>query len=534
MKKFTLYILTAFGLMGLATSCNDFGDVNNDPMNLNPGVVDYKMEFTQVEAQICGSDWDVWRNGCIYTANMIQHTASVDWAYGVFYTWNDQYSGAYWGGFYSGGRAAIRNIIDVMNNWEGNPAYANEYQMCRILKAYMFQNMTDLYGDVPYSEAGQGYSTNPIPYPKYDTQEAIYNDLLKELDEAQAALSTSAGNTIGAADLIYNGDAAKWKKFANSLMLRVAMRLTKVAPDKAKTWVAKAVSNGLFVSNDDNAIVRHTNGSPSDDSAEPYGKVFSSLDTQAFYISETFINILQDDPRLPLIATVCTRDPKPGWGDADFDLGDNTAAKQKGMPVGYDVSGGDWDLSKAPGYPGENWRKAYSVPNRTVYARPDSPSMLVTHAGNLLLLADAVKRGLYTGYAEKFYRDGVTAAMKQFSYYEKASAMITDDAITAYLNANPLDADTEKALEQINTEYYIHTFCNEYEAFANWRRTGYPKLTPSQNAASYPNNVTNGEIPRRFIYPASEITANPVNYNDAVKRLSDGDKMTSRVWWDKK
>ena len=224
MKKFTLYILTAFGLMGLATSCNDFGDVNNDPMNLNPGVVDYKMEFTQVEAQICGSDWDVWRNGCIYTANMIQHTASVDWAYGVFYTWNDQYSGAYWGGFYSGGRAAIRNIIDVMNNWEGNPAYANEYQMCRILKAYMFQNMTDLYGDVPYSEAGQGYSTNPIPYPKYDTQEAIYNDLLKELDEAQAALSTSAGNTIGAADVIYNGDAAKWKKFANSLMLRVAMR----------------------------------------------------------------------------------------------------------------------------------------------------------------------------------------------------------------------------------------------------------------------------------------------------------------------
>lgn len=91
----------------------------------------------------------------------------------------------------------------------------------------------------------------------------------------------------------------------------------------------------------------------------------------------------------------------------------------------------------------------------------------------------------------------------------------------------------EKALEQINTEYYIHTFCNEYEAFANWRRTGYPKLTPARNAASYPNNVTNGEIPRRFIYPTSEITANPVNYNDAVKRLSGGDKMTSRVWWDK-
>ena len=357
--------------------------------------------------------------------------------------------------------------------------------------------------------------------------------MLKELDEAQAALSTSASNTIGAADVIYGGDATKWKKFANSLMLRVAMRLTKVAPDKAKTWVAKAVANGLFVSNDDNAIVRHANGSPSDDSAEPYGKVFSSLDTQAFFISETFIEILKDDPRLPLIATVCTKDPKPGWGDADFDLGDNASDKQKGMPVGYDSKGGDWDISKAPGYPGDDWRKTYSVPNRTVYARPDSPSMLVTHAGNLLLLADAVKRGLYTGDAENLYKEGVTAAMKQFSYYEKATTTITDAEIAAYLDANPLNADTEKALEQINTEYYIHTFCNEYEAFANWRRTGYPKLTPARNAASYPNNVTNGEIPRRFIYPTSEITANPVNYNDAVKRLSGGDKMTSRVWWDK-
>ena len=85
----------------------------------------------------------------------------------------------------------------------------------------------------------------------------------------------------------------------------------------------------MFVSNDDNAIVRHTNGSPSDDSAEPYGKVFSSLDTQAFYISETFINILQDDPRLPLIATVCTRILNRDGEMLIFDLGDNTAAKQK-------------------------------------------------------------------------------------------------------------------------------------------------------------------------------------------------------------
>jgi len=534
MKKLTLYTLAAFSLLGLTTSCNDFGDVNNDPMNLNPSVVDYKMEFTQVQAQICGSDWDIWRNGCIYLACMMQHTASVSWEYGTFYTWSNDYSGAYWTGFYSGGRAAIRNIIDVMGNWKDNPAYTNEYQMCRIMKAYMFQVMTDLYGDVPYFEAGKGYSEDPIPYPKYDKQEDIYNDLLKELDEAQGALSAAAGNTIGAADIIYGGDATKWKKFANSLMLRVAMRLTKVAPDKAKIWVAKAVTNGIFTSNDDNAYVPHANGSPTDDSAEPYGKVFSSLDTQAFFISETFINLLQNDPRLSLVATVCTQGPKPGWGDTDFDLGDNAADKQKGMPVGYDTEGGNWDLTGAPGYPGDNWRQVYSVPNRTVYARPDSPSMLVTYAGTQLLLADAVTRGIITtGNAKDYYKNGITAAMKQFSFYKKASTTITDDQINAYLAAKELSTDQATALKQINTEYYIHTFCNEYEAYANWRRTGYPALTPAKNAASYSGNVTNGQIPRRFMYPSNEATNNPVNYNEAVKRLSGGDKMSSRVWWDK-
>lgn len=533
MKKLTFYILTACSLLGLSTSCSDFGDVNNDPMNLNPGIVDYKMEFTQVQAQICGSDWDIWRNGCIYTACMIQHTASVNWQQGTFYTWNNDYSGAYWGGFYSGGRAAIRNIIDVMAHWEGDATRSNEYQMCRIMKAYMFQIMTDLYGDVPYFEAGKGYSENPIPYPKYDKQEDIYNDLLKELDEAQAALNTSAANSIGAADIIYEGDASKWKKFANSLMLRVAMRLTKVAPATAKTWVAKAVSNGLFANNDDNAMVRHTNGSPNDDSAEPYGKVFTSLDTQAFFLSETFVNMLQGDPRLPLVATVCTKGPKPGFGDGDFDLGDNTAAKQKGMPVGYDLEGGEFDLSKASGYPGENFRTVYSVPNRTVYGRSDSPSMLVTYAGNQLLLADAVTRGIISGDASTYYKNGITAAMKQFSFYEKSTSTITDSDISTYLAAKPLSATKEEALKQINTEYYIHTFCNEYEAYANWRRSGYPVLTPSKNAANYSGNVTNGQIPRRFMYPSNEATNNPVNYNEAVKRLNGGDKFTSRIWWDK-
>ena len=138
-------------------------------------------------------------------------------------------------------------------------------------------------------------------------------------------------------------------------------------------------------------------------------------------------------------------------------------------------------------------------------------------------MAEAAQRGwVTTGTAASFYNAGVTASMLQLN--QTGAALTVSDA-TDYLTANPYDG----TLEQINTQYYIVTFMDEYEAWANWRRSGFPVLTP----VNYFGNATNGTIPRRFTYPTGEAATNQANYNAAVAKLADGDKLTSRVWWDK-
>jgi hypothetical protein len=560
MKKIFLYLTTAaLGLVGLS-SCSDFEDMNIDPEHLGGGNLNYNLLFTGAQVQALGSDWDVWRNGIIYCANILQHTTSVGWtADYCFYHHNAGYNDAYWQIYSSDNRGAIREIINVLNEWKDAPGFENDYQIARIMKAYMFQRMTDLYGDIPYSEVGR--LAEGIGYPKYDTQESIYDDLLKELDEAQAAISGSASQ-LGNSDLYYKGDASKWKKFANSLMLRVAMRLSKVNPDKAKTWAAKAAANGVFTSVDDIAMLLHEDGIVTNDSAEPYGKIFSQEDVATYFISETFMNMLtsKSDPRISLIASICsdtTTNPAAKYNSGAFVKGDADPIKQKGLPIGYDrydlkqdktASSYKWNLAGAPNPPDttSNYIYQYSMPSRYTYADPaKAPTVLVSHAETQLLLAEAAVRGWVSGSAEEYYKEGVRAAMQQFKFYSGGTELynqyLTDAAINTYLTtSNPFSTGSnEDKLEQINTQYYITSFCDEYEAFANWRRSGYPVLIPYKNSdytggAISPQSID--AIPRRFTYPEEEAQSNPVNYNEAVRRIlpaGAGDKMNGRVWWDK-
>jgi hypothetical protein len=553
MKKILLYITIAALGIGLSSGCGNFDDMNIDPEHLSEDALvnsSYNMAFTMTQVQALGSDWDVWRNGIIYCSTMLQHTVSIGRAGYCFYEYSEEYNAAFWDIYSSGDRAAVREIITIVNQWKDAPGFENDYQMARIMKAYIFHRMTDLYGDIPYSEAGR--IKEGISYPKYDRQEDIYNDLLKELDEAQAAISGSSSQ-LGSADLYYGGDAAKWKMFANSLMLRVAMRLSKVDENTAKTYAAKASANGVFKNVDDNAMLKHTDGIATNDSAEPYGKIFSHEEPGKFFISETFMNILKGDPRIALIATICTdttTKPTAQYNSSNYVKGDPDPAKQKGLPIGYDhydpkeksdAAKWKWNLVNASGIAKGDYIYQYSLPNRHTYSDPKAPTMIVTHAETQLLLAEAAVRGWVSGQAEDYYKAGVQAAMEQFKFYAGATELyakyITPATVTvtAYLAANPFATDREKQLEQINTQYYITTFCDEYEAFANWRRSGYPVLTPVTNS-DYPgiNAHSTDAIPRRFTYPVDESQSNPANYMEAVKRLTPGeDKMSSRVWWDK-
>jgi hypothetical protein len=220
---------------------------------------------------------------------------------------------------------------------------------------------------------------------------------------------------------------------------------------------------------------------------------------------------------LPYLATVCANPALP------TDKGDTGFIRQRGQPGGYDPpnSGSAYDLVNAPGWPGD--QNNYSVVNRYTFARLDAPSFLLTYAETRLLMAEAAQRGWIAGAAAQYYSDGVTAAMQQLSL--QAGAGPSNALITGWLSAHPYDG----TYGQINTQYWVAGFMDENECFANWRRSGYPSLTP----VVYPGNGTGGTIPRRFTYPQDEASTNTANYNAAVSRLTGGDKMTSRVWWDK-
>ncbi|HEY2726562.1 MAG TPA: SusD/RagB family nutrient-binding outer membrane lipoprotein, partial [Parafilimonas sp.] len=396
----------------------------------------------------------------------------------------------------------------------------NLHQISRIMKALVFQRMTDIYGDVPYSQAGLGYYER-IYTPVYDKQQDIYTDLLKEVSEAVDSLDEDADKPI--VDLFYSGNPStqidEWKKFGNSFLLRIAMRLSKVDPATAQQYVQK-VQGLTMTNNDDNALVQHNAGNfQNRDAIEINGQ-----DSADLKLCSTFIDTLKsnNDPRLPDIAWIYAKmDSKP--------------EDQLGLPPGYIVGGLDpaYDITKHPELGYYDSLGIYDSLGMQRYSRLNdkilnltAPNLVLTYAETEFLLADAAKRwGI--GDAEKHYNNAVLAAIAQFSAYGKDAAISTTDA-NAYLAAHPYNDAT--ALNQINTQYWICTLMDEYEAWSNWRRTGYPVLKPT----NYPGNITGGTIPRRMEYSTVEQFSNAVNYKAAVARLQGGDELTSRVWWDTK
>lgn len=410
-------------------------------------------------------------------------------------------------------RDNIRYLVDVLNQTKADANRTNLYNMVRIWKAYSFMVLTDTYGEVPYTEAGLGYLTGNTS-PKYDTQESIYNDLIKELTEASAALD--AAKPIEAGDIVYGGSIARWKKFGYSLLLRAGMRLTKVNPTLAQSTVQKAVAGGVFQSNADNAVVRNDANYQN-----PVGTTLNSTEAANYYLTGYFVDYLKStaDPRLTSIAVRyegaksgpeqvaarATRDPQ----------------KQIGMPLGFDngtIPARATADKLASFYD-------YSQLDRTRMGKLTAPTYLVTYAQTQLLLAEAAQRGWTTGNAADYYKAGVTAHMQQLGEYD-ATSLVSDANIAAYLAANPYNP--AKGLEQINTQYWVASFLNGPEVFANFRRSGFPKLTPNP----YPGKEIKGNFINRLTYPDLEISVNKAKLDEAVGRQG-ADNMDTRVWWDK-
>lgn len=517
-------------------SCTDkFDALNTDPTRASSAIFDPNLLLPSIQYNHVNAN-SGYNGPLLFQSMWIQILASTTSGAANYYSNADKYvissnTNDYLQRTWSIDYNAASFAYEMEQLTNGKPTLANLNNIAKIMQVQCLMAITDTYGDIPYSQALQAKSTGTT-LPAYDPQESVYKDMLSKLETATAALSASSPLPTNDA-FSYKGDILKWKKYGYSLMLKLAMRLTKADLATAKTYAEKAVAGGVFSSIDDDAYVVA-------DNANGYGNSNGQALTTAADIyqvrwSKTLIDYLKtnDDPRLSKVAEV----PANGLAaNQDMNIaGNTTPSVQMGLPNGYDLNGGATDISKSAGYPGATGTGAdvtpigkYSRPT-IIYRNRNAPLFVLTYAETELLLAEAATRGFTVGgTAADHYKKGLVAGIQSIGRYGAAG---TIDAATAsaYADAHPLVAAS--ALKQINEQYWATTGLqlNFMESWNNWKRSGFPVLTP----VNYVGNFSNGTIPRRQPYPTNEATLNTASYTAATGRLSGGDNWVSRVWWDK-
>ena len=483
MKGFTKIALFA-GLLTTTVACNDFGDINVNPNS--PSAPNTASLFT----------------GALRTVGLINNQVgpgaynSVPAIYvqqlgDITYIEESRYKtiNFSYNALYSGPLVALQQVIDLNTN-EGtklsaaaNGSNANQIAIARIMKGYYFLFITDRWGDVPYFDALKG-SANFSP--AFTPQKDIYTDLFKEWKEAAAQFD--GGGTVQG-DILLGGNAARWKKFAASLRMVAALRLSKVDPAKGKAEFNAALTDGVLASNADNVQYKFLKDQNNQNGLYD-NYVFSNR--KDFAVSDVFINYLKGvkDPRLPFIA----------------------APNQKGDYVGV-----PYGL-----FPAQGKAQDFSLVGSVLSAQ-DSPAYVMTYAQILFAQAEAAKLGWTTGNAKTLYESAIKTSMQQWM-----GSNYTDAAYTAYIAQPNVAYSDAAAIERIATQRWIALFAQGQESWNSWRRTGFPKLTPAKNTL---NGGT--EIPRRLAYPVTETTLNAKNYAEVTARQGKDDQYT-RVYWDVK
>lgn len=533
MKKILIYI-TCFTVTAVGCT-KKFDEKNTDPTRASAETFNANLLLPSAELGFTGA----------YSGNASPSLIISLWAqifasaqYPSYYSNGDKYVASgnlttYQASIWNGAFSAANYMQEVQNLVADKPDLSNLANVAIIVKLMNLQLITDVYGDMPFSEALQAKAG--ISLPKYDKQQDIYPAMLSQLEAAITALDAAKAKPTNDA-LSYKGDIAKWKKFGYSLMLRMAMRLTKANASVAQQYAEKAFAGGAMASPADDAYIKY-------DQANGFGNPNSGalLVPQDYSEIKWGKNLIEyfktnNDPRLGLIAEIS----QPGLANSAIQSlpGVSTPALQLGMPNGYDQNGGSTDITNAPGYPGASGTGAdanpvgnYSRAKTSVYMSQNAPVFIMTYGETELLFAEAAARGWSVGgSAASHYAKGVSGILQSYATFD-ASATIDATTADAFAAAHPLDVSTTDAsLKQINEQIWASagTLFNFVEAWSNWRRSGYPVLTP----VNYTGNFSGGTIPRREAYPTTEVSLNGENYKAAVSALSGGDLFSSRVWWD--
>lgn len=527
MKIIKKLVVATAALVFMAGCDKDFKDINTSPLAIKQ-INDPGMLLTNILRNTStGGDWQG-------ESTIIQHfVLPYNLGATLGYNFNDNaaaLNGGPWGAY----TGVIRTTVVLMNYVKNDPSRTNLYNMARIWKAYHFMWLVDHYGDVPYSDAERG-QTEGIFYPKYDKASVIYDDLRKEFKEATDALDPTKDNNSKFDIFVTAGgttaaEVTLWKRMGYSFLLRLGMRYTKLDQNKAKTLVQEAFNGGVMQTNADNIYVKNRNDDGTPDVNYTNGRMTTVRNVNPFnyYVAEPLVNTLKSfgDPRLKFMAAYYapSQNTAPNVTNPDTVL-----SHQFGFPVGVDVANFP---STHPSYraPTTNGQ-AFSQLNYNVVANTTTPSLVITNAQTKLLLAEAAARGFLTGLsgaltAQQYYEAGIAASMDGYSIFPNTVPVTAAEKSNYLLNPGVAYSATD-ALRLINTQYWIECFNNGYEGWCNWRRSGFPVLSPNLF-----NNNLNGGFIRRFSYPNAEQTSNPGNYQAAVASLGGPDYLTTRIFWD--
>ncbi len=523
-------IFIALSVSAAAISCSDFGVLNSDPTkstDMDPNLLLPTLQMTLT------NDWQEWHRHFMYPGGFVQQWCG-DWGtveYGCCGIKNDSYMAELWLQRYT---RMAKGLVDIVERTKDDPAQANINAAGRLMLVYTFAQLTDMYGDIPYSEAGKGYYTGQYK-PKYDTQEEIYNDFFRQLEIADAQLRK--GTDVIKYDQYYDGDTAKWRKYVNSLRLRLALRLIKVNPDKAKEEACIAIENGVMESNEDLCRIKYENFA--NPSAGPgRGNALSNrfrAEPRNFRFSRKLISYMEQtsDPRIRIYGACYLED-----GTDITDLVYEKTRSYTEMARYTDrfdwENYGDDPTVVTPDMTIKLNGQDFIVEPKYQFLQPslwlmalDAPYVNMSYAEVELLLAEAAYRwGFGDSTPAEHFSKALRASVEMMTVYGAPAPSEAD--VTRFIQANPLRSGSE--LEQINMQMWVGLVLNPFESFANWRRTGVPEIIFTNYQPA--RNQSNGKTPRRLTYPVEEQIMNPDNYREAIARVPGYD-WTEGVWWDK-
>jgi len=509
------YILLCFLIASLNPSCtDDFEELNTNPTALTAANVDVTLLGQSfARAQYFAMHGLHWRYQI--SANLFADLYSQYFATTAANFDSDRYVevGRWidlcWQSFY--GQAAPD--LKFVEDFAAENGLAGEAALAKIWKVQGYHRVTDYWGPAIYSQFGNGETSVA-----YDSQEDIYRSFFPLLDEAVATLNGLGGqNVFGSNDQIYGGNVDSWITYANSLRLRLAMRLKYVDPGLAKSEAEKAVAAGVMMSNADNAYISTTGNS-----LNPFSTI---TNWGEFRMSALMESVLKgyDDPRLAAYFNPAAS------GDTDGD----------GVPY-EGLRNGQPKVDKTPALNSDNSdMNTKWLPVGRGGANP--PHKVMTACEMFFLRAEGALEGWSMGgTAQELYEQGIaTSVEEETGAFD--GAYLASGATPAAADANsPATTDIpvaflgsgERALEQIITQKWIGLYPDGWEAFAEVRRTGYPRLYPLI-AVENPDLSVN-DIFRRMTFVESEYSNNREATEAAESLLSGPNNNATKVWWDKK